>query len=114
MGAYGGTAYASMGTRNQHPHVRLAPAIVISPDTVLCEAYAWDTDGFIQTVRWYSTDGLVLHEDSDPGDGWQFALDPTDAGEYTLWCIATDNQGGTVMSDTLTVPLSQTQNEGGR
>ncbi len=114
MGAYGGTAYASIGKRNQSPHVQLAPPIVVRPNTILCEAYAWDADGLIQTVRWYLNDGSALHADSNPADGWRLTLENLDPDNYTIWCTATDDQGKTVISDMFTVPISEPDNSDGR
>ena len=83
LGAYGGTAYASLsevGQANNHP-----PTVVItapvdgttftsSPKTIRIEAQASDIDGLVVKVEFFADDEKI-GEDTDGSDGW--ALDWT-------------------------------------
>ena len=83
LGAYGGTAYASLseiGQAGNHP-----PTIVITapadgtmfsplPETIRIEAEALDVDGFIVKVEFFAG-AKEIGEDTDGSDGW--ALDWT-------------------------------------
>jgi hypothetical protein len=83
LGAYGGTAYASLsevGQAGNHP-----PTIIItapadgttfssSPKTIRIEAQASDVDGFIVKVEFFADDEKI-GEDTNGSDGW--ALDWT-------------------------------------
>ena len=84
LGAYGGTAYASLSEPGQAQNQ--PPTIVItapedgtiyssSPKTIRIEAQAWDVDGSVLKVE-FLADGDKIGEDTNGSDGW--ALDWTD------------------------------------
>lgn len=84
LGAYGGTAYASLSeagqANNQPPTVAItAPEdgtiYSSSPETIRIEAQASDTDGFVVKVEFFA-DGEKIGEDTNGSDGW--AMDWTD------------------------------------
>jgi hypothetical protein len=78
LGAYGGTAYASLSESgqagNQPPTVVItAPAdgtiFTSSPETIRIEAEASDSDGFVVKVEFFAGDEKI-GEDMDSSDGW--------------------------------------------
>ncbi len=104
LGAYGGTAYASlseMGQAGNQP-----PTVVIttpkdgtkfssSPKTIRIEAQASDSDGCIVKVEFFANESKI-GEDADGSDGW--AMDWTGSplsgmGGCSLLARATDDDG---------------------
>jgi hypothetical protein len=78
VGAYGGTAYASMSEVAQVPNK--PPIVTItaptdgtiydnSPQTIHIEAEASDPDGLVMRVEFFAN-GTEVGEDSDGSDGW--------------------------------------------
>jgi len=117
LGAYGGTAYASLseiGQAGNHP-----PTIVITapadgtmfsplPETIRIEAEALDVDGFIVKVEFFAG-AKEIGEDTDGSDGW--ALDWTGhplnymTGSPDLRARATDDDGAS--TDSLLVHIQR-------
>ena len=76
LGAYGGTAYASLSEAgqpgNQPPTIVItAPAdrTVAAPSVIRIEAQALDTDGSVVKVEFFA-DEEKIGEDTDGSDGW--------------------------------------------
>ena len=97
QGAYGGSPYASLSSRNLAPQVTL-PEIVLQAGT--CQVYAWDPDGVVVDVT-FLVNGVETWQDSDPSDGWTVPLDlldnvwpgPIDPGEHSLVAEVRDDDG---------------------
>jgi hypothetical protein len=128
LGAYGGTAYASMSEVGQVPNE--PPAVVItapadgedfggsSPETIHIEAQASDADGFVVKVEFFA-DGAKIGEDTDGSDGWamdwtNYPLSHTARSDGRLrWYAnlvarATDDRRATADSPEITVGYSET------
>jgi len=76
LGAYGGTAYASLsepGQANNYPPTVIittpADETVAAPSIIRIEAQASDGDGYIVKVEFFA-DGDKIGEDTDGSDGW--------------------------------------------
>ena len=110
MGAYGGTAYASMSELNQPPQVSItAPEDGAQLDgPVSIEANAWDRDGFVVKVEFFA-DGGKIGEDNDINDGWKMVwLDWTE-GMHSLTAMATDNDGVVIISPAMEITTLRRQ-----
>jgi hypothetical protein len=120
LGAYGGTAYASLsevGQAGNHPPtiVITAPAdgtAFTSPKTIRIEAEASDSDGFIVKVEFFAGSEKI-GEDADGSDGW--AIDWTGhplnnmATSPDLRARATDDDGASTDSLPVTIRRSTTR-----
>jgi hypothetical protein len=110
LGAYGGTAYASLSEAGQPGNS--PPTIVItspadgtaftsSPQTIRIEAEASDIDGSVVKVEFFA-DGEKIGEDTNGSDGW--AMDWTGhplnymSGSRDLRARATDDDGASTDS----------------
>lgn len=111
MGAYGGTAYASLS--EQRPVCNQVPAVAItsprdgamvgwSPQTIRIVVEASDVDGVVVKVEFFAN-GDKIGEDTDGGDGWvmEWADGLLDGCE--LVALATDNDGATTESVPVTI-----------
>ena len=110
MGAYAGTAYASMSALNQPPHVRITvPEDGIATSGPLSiEVNAWDRDGYVVKVEFFA-DGGKIGEDNDINDGWKMAwLDWTE-GMHSLSAMATDNDGVVTISPAIEITMLRQQ-----
>ncbi|MHB9133007.1 MAG: Ig-like domain-containing protein [Armatimonadota bacterium] len=65
-------------------------------------ATAGDTDGTIATVQFY-VDGLSIGTDNSSTGGWTANWTGIATGTHTLYAVATDNDGQTTQSATITV-----------
>ncbi len=99
MGAFGGTAFASMSEMNQPPEVS-----IISPEygselygPVLVEVNAWDRDGFVVKVEFFAN-GDKIGEDNDISDAWKILWSDWTEGTHNLTAKATDNDGAVAIS----------------
>ncbi len=122
LGAYGGTAYASMSEPGQVPNEPPVVTIISpedgkqynsSPETVRIVAEASDADGFVVKVEFFDGDNKI-GEDTDGSDGW--AMDwkdhPLGTSEYVgrdckLVARATDDD--TAMADSPAVSVAYTR-----
>ncbi len=113
IGAYGGTAYASLS--EQRPVCNQVPAVAITsptdgavlrppPQTIRIEAEAWDVDGVVVNVEFFA-DGDKIGADTDGSDGWATDWSDWTFDEYELVALATDNDGATAESVPITVAL---------
>jgi len=121
MGAYGGTAYASMSQiectdgdivkRNQTPDVHItAPpdgAVFYRPATIEIEAQARDVDGFVVKVEFFAN-GDKIGRDTDWTDGWAFEWSDLQVGEYRLVALATDDDGAIADSTAIVIEIIET------
>ncbi len=95
MGAYGGTAYASLSS-NQSPVVTISGPGRASSGGVLylsVTANAQDPDGQVVKVEFY-VDGVKIGEDTDVEDcwfSWEWQVDSERV--YTVQIVAEDDQG---------------------
>jgi len=97
LGAYGGTAYASLSeTLNQPPQVVItAPAdgtSAMSADPIAIEAEAKDIDGYVVKVEFFAN-GEEIGQDTDGCDGWAMEWKYPPVGKYELIARARDNEG---------------------
>jgi hypothetical protein len=100
LGAYGGTAYASLSEPgsglNQPPQVVItAPADGISTmrtDAVVIRAEAQDIDGYVVKVEFFANGEKIGH-DTDGCDGWAIEWRCYPVGEYEIIARATDDDG---------------------
>ncbi len=113
IGAYGGTAYASLS--EQRPVCNQVPAVAITsptdgavlgspPQTIRIEAEASDIDGIVVKVEFFA-DGDKIGEDTDGSDGWVVDWADCTFAECELVALATDNDGATAESVPITVRL---------
>lgn len=121
MGAYGGTAYASMsevecpdgdiGKPNQPPEANItAPpdgALFYKPSTIEIQAQARDIDGFVVKVEFFAN-GDKIGQDTDWTDGWTFEWSKLHVGEYRLVALATDDDGAIADSTAIVIEITQT------
>jgi hypothetical protein len=127
LGAYGGTAFASMSEIGQVPNEPPTVTIISpadgkeyssSPETIRIVAEASDADGFVVKVEFFDGDHKI-GEDTDGSDGWAmdwkgYPLDHTSRpyGRNPTSCYAelvaraTDDRGATADSPTITVRYS--------
>ena len=112
MGAYGGTAYASMS--EMLPALNRPPVVYITtPEDgaefagipVSIEVVAWDVDGVVVKVEFFA-DGDKIGEDNDGSDGWATEWSDFNVGEYELIARATDNDGAS--TDSTAIEISRT------
>ena len=113
VGAYGGTAYASLSETglvcNQVPIVAITSptdgAMVGSPPrTMRIEAEASDPDGVVVKVEFFAN-GEKIGEDTDGSDGWAFEWMKSVYEECELVARATDNVGATAESAPVVIPF---------
>jgi hypothetical protein len=109
LGAYGGTAYASLSepgqAQNQPPTVAITSpadgtAFTPSPQTIRIEAQASDIDGSVVKVEFFADDEKI-GEDTNGSDGW--AMDWTGSplsrtNDPNLRARATDDDGASTDS----------------
>ncbi len=120
MGAYGGTAYASMSEmecidgdivkRNQPPEVNItAPpdgTVFYEPLFIELEAQARDVDGFVVKVEFFAN-GDKIGQDTDWTDGWTFEWSNLQLGEYRLVALATDDDGAIADSTAIQIEINE-------
>lgn len=111
MGAYGGTAYASLQSKNLSPRISFYYEPVVQSGTLKCEVYAWDIDGYVAKVDLY-IDGNLAATDSTPEDGWQFAI-TVQSGSHSVQVCATDNENAVKATESISV-FSYIPTGGGR
>ena len=105
LGAYGGTAFASLceggPVLNEPPHVLITvPADGTGfslSQTVEIRAEAWDVDGVVVSVEFFAN-GEKIGEDIDGSDGWTLDWTVTSTEQQELIARATDNEGATTDS----------------
>jgi chitinase len=110
LGAYGGTAYASLSEggwmANEPPHVVItAPADGMefsSSQTIEIRAEAWDVDGVVVGVEFFA-DGEKIGEDADESDGWMVEWTMALSGSHEIVARATDNDGAATDSAAVTI-----------
>jgi hypothetical protein len=126
LGAYGGTAFASMSEVGQVPNQPPTVAIISPedgkqyasfPETIRIVAEASDADGFVVKVEFFA-DGAKIGEDTDGSDGWaldwtDYALSPIAIRGPRSWYAelvarATDDRKATADSSVITVSYSET------
>jgi hypothetical protein len=127
LGAYGGTAYASMSEVGQVPNEPPVVKIIApedgktydsSPQTIHIVAEASDADGFVVKVEFFEGDNKI-GEDTDGSDGWamdwkNYPLEHTSrphgrnptSGYAELVARATDDRGAPADSPAITVRYS--------
>jgi len=113
LGAYGGTAYASLSepgqAQNQPPTIVItAPedgtTFTSSPKTIRIEAQAWDVDGSVLKVE-FLADGDKIGEDTNGSDGWamDWTGNPLGMGGVNLRARAIDDDGAS--TDSLSIHI---------
>jgi hypothetical protein len=113
MGAFGGTAYASLMEgpgANQPPHVVItapddgAQLHMSSHETLDVRAEAWDADGSVVKVEFY-VDGNKIAEDTDGDNGWAIEWADWTRGEHEIVAWATDNEAAIAASATISITI---------
>jgi len=99
--------YPAVDVANLLPAVSItAPvnqAVVAVGDSVVINANAADTDGTISKVEFYQGSTLLGQSVTAP---YSFTWNNPAAGNYNLTAKATDNNGGTTVSDTVKVTIN--------
>ena len=98
LGAYGGTAYASLSEAGQTGNQPPSYVAITSPNdgesrlSMTIRVEAWDSDGFVVRMEFFAN-GEKIGTDFDGSDGWTFWWSDSPDGEYDLVARATDNDG---------------------
>ncbi|MCP2045715.1 Ig-like domain-containing protein, partial [Pontibacter sp. HSC-36F09] len=93
---------------NQAPVVNItspkATDSFTAPASITITANALDSDGTVSLVEFFQGQNKI-GEDSNGSDGWSFAWNDVESGDYEITTKATDNLGGTTVSGTVTVKV---------
>jgi pectate lyase len=94
-------------TGNQAPAVNITfptnNATFTAPANVTLTATATDADGTVTKVDFYFGNTLL---GTDPTSPYNFAMNSLGMGSYTILAVATDNQGGTATSSSITFTVT--------
>jgi large repetitive protein len=94
-------------TGNQQPIVNITfpanNATFTAPANVSITATATDPDGTVTKVDFYFGNTLL---GTDPTSPYNFAMNSLGMGSYTILAVATDNQGGTATSSSITFTVT--------
>jgi len=77
-----------------------------APASIIINSNATDSDGSISSVAYYA--GTTSIGSSITGPSYQITWSPVDAGSYSLFAVATDNNGAITTSAPVTVTVNPT------
>jgi hypothetical protein len=99
---------AGTAPNNQPPSVSITGpangASFTAPATVTINATASDSDGTVAKVDFYAGNTLLATDTASP---YTFTWSNVAAGNYVLTAVATDNQGATTTSTTVSITVNQ-------
>ena len=102
----------SPNTPNEPPSITLvAPAngtTYVPPAAVTFSASASDSDGTIVTVSFYANGEIVATDTTSP---FTLTWSPVPEGTYNLTAVATDDEGATATSATVTITVRNSTNQ---